>query len=199
MAKIGTIIPKQAFELIRDRIAAILNDEIANQFLLTNDHSLKLKVVTESINPVNTPNLPVVNVNFASGKYDSKNYGGSISASPYTYNIDVYTHSNTIGNYDGSYLSAIALQKILGVCRYALEHSAYKTLGFVAPFIQRVYCSEVDIANSGKNDMLNSMMGRLTFNVDAIEITGLKIPETIVGYETIVKIENTEKGFVYSS
>lgn len=196
MSKINTLITNQAFELIRDRIGEILIDEIGNQVQLSYDSMIDADILIESINPADNTALPIINISFIAGIYDNKDYK-QVRANPYTYNIDVYTNGKTKTGKQGDFLAAKALQKIIGICRYILENPIYKTLGYQSPFIERVYISRIDIANIGKNDAINSMMGRLTFNVVVNEQAQLIIPPLIDGYDTAVKIDNSNMGYFY--
>ena len=198
MALIPEIIPPQAFELIRDRIGAILKDELNRQALLTYDSLLlQTKIKTESINPEDKAGLPVLNVNFATGVYEGKDYSVGVRANPYSYFIDGYTNGKTTSSVDGDYNAAIKLHKILGKARYILEHSIYKTLGFSPPFIERVYFSDIGIKEVGANDAENSMMGRLIFNVVVNESCKPIIPQLIQGATTIINVNGTNDGYIY--
>lgn len=199
MALILETIQPQAFEIIRDRIAAILKDEINRQALLTYDAILNvLNISIEGINPEDKTELAKINVCLSNGNYEAKDYGSAARANPYQYNIDVYTNAKTTPSIDGDYSAAKTAQKILGLCRYILEHSIYKTLGFIPGFIERVYCNDINIRDESKNDALNSYMGRLTFNVVAIENCQLVIPQLLQGYQTTATLGNTNEGYLYA-
>jgi hypothetical protein len=199
MSKIGFVIPPASFEIVRDRIAAILQDELFNQFSISYDPEVNATVLIEDIDPIDKSGLPTVNVSFAGGPYDLKNYGATVKGS-YQYFIDAYAHSKTTATTTGDYRSAIRLHRLLAILRYVLENPIYKTLGYMPGFIQRVYVSSIDVKNQpGSNDALNSMMGRLTFNVDATESIQLITPELIQGYETTGLIGNSGKGYFMDS
>lgn len=196
MSKINYIIPAQGFELVRERIAAILIDEISNQVVLSYDTSIDAEVLIESINPQDKEFLPAINVSLATGTWLNQNQGSKDGT--YIYNIDCYTNAPSTEDSAGDYLANAQLQKILGICRAILENPIYKTLGFTPPFIHRVFCSDINFANAGKNDALNSVMGRITFTVTVTENTLNPTPSLIEGYDTTVKIDTTDKGYYYS-
>ncbi len=196
MPKINYPIPLQGYELIRERIAEILIDELGNQVILSYAPYLDADVFIESVNPEDKEHLPVVNISLAHLEWSNQNQGSKDGT--YTYHIDCYTNSATTDDNTGDYLANAQLQRILGVIRAILENQLYCTLGFQRPFIQRVYCSEMNFANKAKNDALNSMMGRLSFIVVATETTPGIIPSLIAGYDTEVKIDDTNKGYYYS-
>lgn len=196
MAKITKIIGPDSYELIRDRIAEILIDELGNQNQLTYDPHVAPKVSVENTNPEDLTGLPTLNISVAAGTYDSKDYR-SVKGS-YQFYLDCYTHAKTTSTTQGNYLAAQRLHKLIRLVRSILNDPIYKTLGFKAPFIYRVWFSAFDISNMpGKSDTLNSMMGRLTFNVQASEENSLITPSLIEGYETTVKIDNSSVGYFW--
>lgn len=196
VSKINIIIPKGAHELIRDRIAEILTIEIGKQFILSYDKDFDLSVFIERNTPIDKTELSVVNVFVLEGNYSNKNQGSVDGA--FQIIVDIETNSETIGDKGGDYLSSLKCQKILRVCRYVLEDPEYKTLGFAPPFISRVYVSNFKIGQKqNMNDGLNSMLGRITFNVVANEKNSLIDPPLITGYETQLKIAESDKGYFY--
>lgn len=197
MALITQIINTQAFEFIRDRIGEILFDELNNQFLLSGDYDLDVDVTIESNFPqTNKTALPVVNVSLANGKYDNKDSGGNVSGS-YQFNVDIFANSETPAAGQGDRLAALKMHKLMGMCRAILEDPIYKTLGFTPPFISRVFISDVNISEPNKEDALHTIIGRLIFNVQANEKIKLIPPTLISGYETGVRINNTNRGFQF--
>lgn len=197
MGKIIRVIQPDSFELIRDRIADILIDELGVQTQLTYDAHTDPKIMMENTNPEDLTGLPTLNISVAAGTYDSKDTR-SVKGS-YQFYLDCYTHAKTTSTTQGNYLAAQRLHKLIRLVRSILNDPIYKTLGFKPPFIYRVWFSAFDISNMpGKNDTLNSMMGRLTFNVQASEENTLITPSLIEGYETTVMIGNTADGYLWS-
>lgn len=200
MGKIVSPIPVSAFELIRDRIADILIDEIEQQAILTYEPLFdKAEVVVEDINPEDKADLPSVNVTWASATYDSKDYSGAVRANPYVFHVDVYTNAKSTKTIDGSYSSAKKMQMMLRVIRGILENPIYKTLGYKPPYIQRVFISNISLSNAGKNDAMNTMMGRIVFNVVVAENVDLIVPQLIQGYDTTIRIGESNSGYHYNS
>jgi hypothetical protein len=195
LSKITTVIPPQAFEVIRDRIGEILTDELNNQSILSYNPALDIIVTAERSNPYASTELPAINISLDNGQYGNKNQG-SVDGS-YVFNIDAYTNAKTSDAQGGDQKASIELQELLGKCRAILENSIYITLGFQNPFILRTICSAINIASSGANDAKNTMMGRISFTVTANEKTPFKVPALIDGYETQIKLSLTEKGYLY--
>lgn len=201
MPKILSVLGPQAFELIRDRIAIILADEIEGQYLLTYDPDFgAMKVFVESANPNDKEDLPIINLSFAMGSYPLlKEYNGDILGS-YIYNIDVYTNSPSDDEADGDNLSGIKLQKILGVCRAILDNPIYRNLNYAPGFIQRVSVQDINIRADSKdmnNDSLNTRMGRLTVSVEVQEKVSLLTGNILNEWTTTVSLNETADGYYY--
>ena len=118
---IDGIIPAQQYETIRDKIGLILYEELVNQFTLTTDEDLNVKVFVERFVAFDKTDFPCLNVVFSGGNYDNKN----------------------------------------------------------------------------KQDATSTIMGRLTFNVRALEDTQLLDALPIDNWKTQVKLNLTEKGYLY--
>jgi hypothetical protein len=199
MAIITTEILPQAFELIRDRISDILIEEIQGQLDLNGSLKAmfpdKIEIGVERSVPVSFSETTWVNVSFSAGEYgnqDAKSSDGN-----HTFFIEAYTTSPETQNERGDTSSAKMAQRILGVCKAILEASHYQTLGFAPPFISRRYVGRIDIAEIPNQDTASVSMGRLTFHVRVPDNNMLQVPRVLDGYETKVKISETEKGFVF--
>jgi hypothetical protein len=208
MAKINTIIPEQAFELIRNQIGRILADEIANQVLIGGNYDLDATVYIERFIPFQETELPAVNISLQQG--DLAGQTAIQSDGTYVFNVDAYTYSKSEGAVDddpdpsnttrGDSLAFIKLQRLLGVCRAILDDPRYKTLGFAPPFINNRHVSMIGIQSPpNKGDMANCVMGRIVVSVKAPEVTDLIQPQLIEGYKTTVKLEASEKGYLFLS
>lgn len=198
MSLIANVIGPQSFEIIRERIALILKSELANQVLLSYDTSIDASVRIENMNPNDKLELTLVNISFASGNYDNKNYGGSKRANPYVYNIDVYANGKADALNSGDYNANVLLQKLIGICASILDNPVYMVLGLANPLVERVYVSEINIANTNKTDAFSTCWGRITFNVVVVETSQPIVPKLLAGYDTTVKLDCTEQGYFYS-
>lgn len=198
-SKINYTIPPQFFEFIRDRIAEILYDEFENQFMRTGDYELEIDVSTEGNFPqTNVTEIPLLDVSLLSGKYDGgQDYRGNVLPGLYQYIIDGFVNSKTPSTGGGDRLVAMKVQKIMGVARAILSDPIYKTLGIAPPSISRIFISDMNFSEPGKDDSLNGRVGRLILNVQVAENCQLPIPVMIAGYETRVFVNDTQRGYQY--
>lgn len=196
MSRINHIISPQAFELIRDRIAEIVQDELDNQLLLTMDYDLSVTVEIERSTPFDESELPAINISIDTGTWSGKHQGQARGS--YVINIDCITSAPADDEKSGDSKSAIKGHRLAGIVRCILEDPQYKTLGYStdAPnksFIERVYCNDMKFGNNTQKDAYNQMVSRVIVNVDAIETQQLIVPNLIEGYDTVVKFDNTTK------
>lgn len=197
MSKINSIIPPRNFEAARNRVCEILTDELANQYALTQNESINASVWMERTNPFNHTELSAINVCLSNASYANK-HAGSLDG-VYAFNIDAFTMSKSNTSGPGDIASSVKCQQLLGLCQAILENPVFKTLGFVPGFVKRVYTTSLNMASPDKDDSLNSMWGRLIVNVELNESTPLINAPLISGYETSVKLELTDKGYLYKS
>jgi hypothetical protein len=192
MPVITNIITAQSYEIIRDRIAYILFDEIQNQKIVQSNNDLDVTITTENKSPNDKTDLPLVTVSISSGDYSNKHQGSSDGV--YTVFIDCYASSKTTNTNDGASLATIKLHKLIGIVRYILEDPQYKTLGYAVggsnlPFILRTFVQNIAFKDIDNNDSYNIAMGRVTFLVTANESNKLLTP-TIVINNNITTVNN---------
>lgn len=197
MALINYILQPRNFELIRDRIGLILADEIANQFTLTSNSDINATVYVERLIPFDKTEMPCINVLLDRGDFDNI----SVKQADGTYNffIDVYAKSLSTQGSNGDKLSAIALQKIVGLVYSILEDTQYRTLAFAAPSVQHTQITNFQIAGPQNNqDAVSTTMARLIFSVKITESVKLLDADDIQGWETSVTLAETDKGYVFT-
>jgi hypothetical protein len=199
MSVINEPIGTQSFELIRDRIAEILAEELDMQNQLTYNPLMNAVVYVERFIPFNESELPAVNVQLARTGIDGHDVLDADGTNYFF--IDVYTKAATIksdsGRVDGGGLSVRLMHKLIGVIRAILEDSRYKTLGFMPPFIHYRRIVEFKFANPKVGDLGSTSQGRITLEVKASLENGVTTPRLIRGYETVVKLHETEEGYYY--
>ena len=192
MAKLNFRIEHRAWETIRDRIAEILADEMGNQIDLNYLAEIDPTVYLEKAG-FDHAETEIINVSFAQGRPDNKDITGADGA--YLFNVDAYTKAKTTDDAGGDQLTMLKLHTILGLIESILDHPTYKTLGFQAPYIARVWLGETNVAEMGKNDQKNIAMGRVQLNVLVFEKHKLTTPTLAEGFDTSMKIGTTDKGY----
>lgn len=196
MALITTIIPPQAYEVIRDRIYAILQDEIKNQQTLSGDTET-INFFIERSKPVQSVEMPAIVVSFAEADYETKTI--VVKDGKYLYNIDVWNNSREVSGVDGDQLSSLDLQKLIGKVRFILEHPIYVTLLFPRPGITRVTVQKIAIGNPNQSDMESVIMGRITLLVEAAENESFLNALAIAGADTVANIDTSPDGYQYTA
>lgn len=195
MSLINTIIPPQAFEIVLPRIGEILATELPNQATLSGNNDINAKVFVERLVPFDHTDLPAVNVCIAQG--DMGGQSAIQSDGTYTFYIDVHTKCKSVTGQKADLASSFKLYRLLGLVRAILEDTRYQTLGFAAPFIMRRYVQQIGIQISPVKDTVTAVVGRVTFMVKVAENNGTVLPLDLAGYTTTVKLEETEKGYLY--
>ena len=81
-----------------------------------------------------------------------------------------------------------------------MEDARYKTLAFAPPSIERTTVKGIAIAEpDNKQDAISGVFGRLTFEVRVPETVDLLQVNIIEGSDTSVKMEETDKGYMYTA
>jgi hypothetical protein len=197
MSIIEGVIPPASFEIIRDRIGAILTDEIKNQATLSNDSEINAVVHIERFIPFDKTELPAINIMVARGNFEPQSVIQTNGT--YLYNIDVYTRAKSDVAIKADSLSMFRLHRLLGIIRSILENSKYLTLGFARPFIVSRKVVDLSVHDPDSKDALSSVMGRLTFEVKAPERGELVEPRNFQGFDTRAKLNLGANGYYYSS
>lgn len=196
MSVILTPIPQSAFELIRDRIGAILAEELDTQAQLTYDAEVDAVVYIERFTPFNQSEYPAVNVSCARVALDGHTIEQSNGTE--TFVIDIYQKSNSAPGVDGSAQAVRKMHRLVGICRAILEHSKYQTLGFKPPFISSRRVVDIKFADpETTKDSVSVARGRIIMEVKCRELNGLVSPPLIDGYETVLKLNVSDAGYYY--
>jgi len=197
MGLITEAIQPRAYELIRDRIAAIVADELFQQAAINYDSELDASIFLERSTPFNQSELPAVNIMLADGNYTDESVNAQRGS--YSYHIDVYAKASSIPGERGDQASAVRMQRIVGVIHAILSDKHYITLQFARPFIENTRVEGIIMANpKDTKDAANVIMGRITFVVRVPENVQDYPAITLAGYDTQVQIELSAQGFLYS-
>lgn len=197
-AKINTLISAQSFEIIRDKIALILGEELPNQATLAANPKLNATVYVERYSPPNSSELsevPIVNVLLGQGDYSNQDV--TQSTGTYLYFIDIYTKAKANEDNGGDTRAIISLQKILGVCRGILEATQYLTLGFTYPFVMGRKINSIQIAGPSDPGTDSLVRGRLILEVKVPEYQEQVTANVLDGTDTTVRIDTSPQGYLW--
>ena len=194
MALIKNIIPKQNFEHVNERIGEILKLELENQKELQG-FSDPVNVYNERLDAFNQSEVLMINTMFDGS--NSNDNSQKSSQGNVNYFIDIYSTGKETPTKDGGKDSAARLHKFLGMCRFILSDSQYRTLGFEPGTIGGVYVESIQIANLENVSAAFETMGRITVSVKLREdqplVTGALMASALTG----VKLDLTDKGYKY--
>ncbi len=203
MSVIDGPIPQKAFEIIHDRIGAILLDELDNQFRWTYLPDLD-RIVTRGIFkerdiPFSEGELPALNVMLERGDYSFqtlKQLDGD-----YRYIIEATFTSEARGDAKGANrgdtLAMTRMQRVLGIIHGIFMSPKYRTLGFNQPFIKNRHFENIYFGRPLKQDAWHTVVGRLTLVVGVPETTDVVDGTLAAGFDTHVKLDLTEKGYIW--
>lgn len=189
-------VPSQSFEIIRDRIGEILKNELANQANIYSDPELNAGVFIERMIEVSQGELAtrsVVNVYLDSGDFETID----VQQENGEYKFVIQAFVKAVANQQGSgdQYAMIKLEKLLGRCRGIILDTAYLTLGFARPFINRRRFVQINILNPGKQDTANLMTGRLVLHVIVNDAVPQIEPSDLGSFQTRVRLADTEFGY----
>lgn len=197
-AKIDTLIPQQAWEVVRNKIGAILTEELDNQAGNLYNDDADAEVYIERFTKLAVSEDSVISVNLAEGTFDGQtaiDVNGN-----YTFNVDVFCKAVTTGKDKtaaADHLAMVKLNRLLGICRAILQDARYKTLGFTAPFVMSRQVTRVQIAAPKSEDEQSHVMGRLQIVVKVPETAGAASGIAADGVDTVVKLVETDLGYKF--
>lgn len=194
-AIINRILPRRAYEIIRDKIGEIIAGELLNQEALTYDELFNTPVFVQRSKPVNQDEDKIINVSVDSSRYSGQT---TLTANgDYTFFIDVVVTGASTSDGRGDVLTAHKAQRLAGVVVGILEDPQYITLGFERPFIGRSHVMEITPGTIERGEATELNVVRVTMNVQSIqsEVPQEGIPLTESA--TSVYLAETELGFQF--
>lgn len=193
MALITEIIPQQGFEIVRDRLGAILFTEISNQITLQSlDDTFECYI--DRSTAYDKSEDVMINVYANSAAYSGQNQVGS--QEDITCFVDIFAGAKQTLITTGDTKSLSVLDKYLGMCRYILASTKYKTLDFPYGFVTRVYVENWQKDdNYGREQADFIRMARLTVSVVCAESQGMWEGVPLSGIDTTIKLGQTELGY----
>jgi len=198
MAKINYLIGKQGFERVRERLGEIITDELANQVTLDtqNPADINAKVWAERGQAFDVSELPAINIILAKGNFDNED--SQTTDGTYTFMIDAYSSAASKDGKDGDFLTALKIQRMIGIIREVLCDHQYRTLGFAPGFIGHVDVNNISFPDPLQiHDAQSANVGRLQLTVRLIESATPEEPLLIGSFKTSVKISTTNKGYLF--
>jgi len=198
-SKIVGVISPRNFELIRDRIAAILADELFQQFLMDYEDSFELPDIwIDRVIPFDSKSqFPAVNVGLAKGTWILESQISQTGT--WQYFIDVYVGAKSSDNLPGDQKAAQKLHRLMGIIQAILMDHRYVTLDFDTPGIYNRSFADVDIADPEQSmNKFNAILARLQFNVTVSDDVEFATGIPLADFTASVKLSDTSKGYVYA-
>lgn len=195
-ALITTPIPQQGFEFVRDQIGAILKLEIANQKVLDPTRfPEEAEIWIERTIPADSSDEIIINVHTANALYGSMT---QMDAQGRTlYYIDIDTSAMQTDDVSGSEISVKMLHKYIGVIMYIFRSAFYRTLGLPGR-IGGTYVEQFQTLDPNrKEDTDFTAFARIQIAVRIQENTIPWQGITLLGNDTTVKLDLTEKGYKF--
>jgi hypothetical protein len=198
---ISELIPQQGFEIVRDMIGAILKIEIENQKTLSNQQTPNsfqedVRIFQERLSPIGESDEVVINVQLSSANYSGLTRKDTQGATIFF--VDIYTTGKETDDKSGDIVSSSRLHKFLGLCRYIISHTEYKTLTLQPGVIAGVTVDGFNILEpSLKEDALFFRMGRLTISYKIQENQSMPLGNPLTASGTTVRLEETNLGYEY--
>lgn len=195
-------IPQQMFELIRDRIGAILVEEFASQVdKQTDDPDAKIimqktEVWKERILPFQQDELFMITPIWFGAGYTNQN--PTYAEAKNQYFLDCFGRMKSNDNNSGDMEAAIQLQRLVGIVRYIFEHPDYRQLGLDKGIIKNSHVSDIKRTEIKRQDEGGAVaMYRIILDVNAGEFTQGNTEILIKANETTVTIDEGPKGYQY--
>lgn len=199
MAIITEIIPKQGFEIVQNRIGEILLTELTNQKSLQGFTS-DFGVFLERQEPFDKEEDTMVTVMLSGADY--KGYTQKDVQGDTTYIIDVFTSGYGTSTTAPSLIAREKCFLYVGMIRYILSSAKYLTLGLPAGLIGGKYLEsfkfDIDFSNFGNHSNYDARyvrFARMVFTVRIQENQDLWTGIPLLGNDTLVSLNDTDKGF----
>ncbi|APZ82880.1 hypothetical protein [Flavobacterium phage FL-1] len=202
MAILTEIIPPQGFDLVGNRIAEIITEEISNQVIIQN-FSENVEVFLERIEPMDKSEDVMISVALRQGDFEGQTLRDV--QGNYTYFIDLFTSgwAEETGQIitAPSIVSKDKLYRYMGLIRYILSSGKLNTLGFPPGLIGGKYIKRVmidtDYSNFGNHSNYDGSyirFARFIFDVRVQETQLLWDSIPLLGNNTNFTYEDTPKG-----
>lgn len=188
-------IPVQGFELVRDEIGRVLKVELENQKTIKSLEE-DINVYVERSIPFTNSEQFMLNVLLVSSNYSGMTQKDTQGRTIFF--IDIHTTGKESSSNTGDFDSASRLHKYIGMVRYILEYSEYKTLGFPPGFIAGGSVDDFNIMEPKQTqDGDFTRMGRImvSYKIQENQATVQGIP--LQGNHSKVTLYETDLGYKY--
>lgn len=197
---ISEIISKQGFEVVLYKIAEILFSELSNQ-KTAHSNMPDFSVFVERMTPYDKSEGVMINVTSGSANYG--NFTESTTQSKTDFNIEVYSPlEHVFIKADDSISETFTLHKVVGMVRYILQSTKYKTLDLPLGLIGGTYVESIQFFDDFNNkEGANIRIATLGFSVRIMEnqdlwngtelkdnVSQIKLGQTELGYKLIKNI-----------
>ena len=202
-SRIDGEITDQKYELIRDRIAEIINAELVVQKAAATD-PITIEVLeeyfifAEGFRARNDSEMPAISI--SNGNMDFDNVHPTSARNAITFYLDFFGREFSNQNETGDKKSAIHIQKFIGLVRAILSNPSWIRLGFdTAPF----FINSCMVKTVRRMDEVNGrdagdiVMYRMLFEVVAIEDTATLDSIVMGEHRTDIQFEDTALGYQY--
>lgn len=190
--KITYQIDQQNFEKIRDNIGQIIADELAGQTYAT---ELGVTVWNERFIQFDQSELPAVNVSYNQTSFED--YEPTAQQGVNTYHIDVHASAPHTDSEKGDEVANSRVKRLAGIIRYILMSQENRFLGFDPGTIQTKVIETIETGKISDQDTVHTIVARIVFRVKANESVQKVPPTTQEKTVTQVKLNETEKGYLY--
>lgn len=199
MASVLTeIIPAQGFEIVENRIAEILLEELTNQQCLQKLTD-EFGIFIERQEPYDKSEDVMISLSFRDGNYEG--YNSRDCQGEYMYFIDIFTKGAGSLDQTPSINAKDKLFQYSGMIRYILNSSKYPTLKFPPGLIGGKYVKKItfdtDYSNFGNHSNYDGAFirfCRIIYIVRVQENQSLWDGIPLQGNDTRITYDNTEKG-----
>lgn len=186
-------ITQQGFEKVLYKIAEILFLELDNQ-KTSHSNMDDFSVYIERMTPYDKSENIMINI--TSSNINFGNFTESDTQGKTDFSIEIYSpleHSFICAT---DLTKTFTLHKVAGLIRYILQSSKYKTLNLPLGLIGGTYVESIQFFDDYNNkEGANIRMATLGFSVRVMENQELWDGVVLLGNDTSIKLEETNKGY----
>lgn len=198
MAVINAPIQFRSWYLVRDRVAAIVKDELFHQAAITYEDWKDCDVYTERFSPITLDEI--VDTSVITVSIDSitpRNETAIDSDIETVISIAITTAMRATDQAGSDVLSMDRSQIIAGIIHGIFAHPEYIRLKFAPPFIMRSKVTDIKFGTPNRQESAGITMSLVTLTVlhsqDEPESTGVPFGSSVTG----VLVNQTDKGYKY--